>query len=122
MKYLKNSCRIKKTLIVFTMIVGLIYVNILPAHSHGGKTHDEATFTAFQAAQKAIKLFDRLITSGKLSKEWETGLKSIKISTGNSSDKHEYVVQFERDKGDPSSVYFFFNQDGEYSGSNFTGS
>ena len=121
MKYLKNSCKIKKTLIAFTMIVGLIYVNILPAYGHGGKTHDGASFTAFQAAQKAIKLYDRLITSGKLSEEWETGLKNIKISTRTSSGKHEYVVQFERAKGNPSSVFFFFNQEGEYSGSNFTG-
>jgi hypothetical protein len=31
------------------------------------------------------------------------------------------VVRFSRIEGDPGSVYFFFDQQGEYSGSNFTG-
>mgnify|MGYP000361475107 CR=1 FL=1 len=74
-----------------------------------------------QALEKASKLYDRLIVSGKLTEDWETGLKRVTIEIRNSKDKREYVVQFEKSKGEPSSVYFFFDQKGEYSGSNFTG-
>lgn len=108
-------------MIVFAMLIGVTSIIVLPAYSHGGKTHGGEAFTAFQALQKATQLYDRLIASGKLAEEWETGLQTIKIDARNSAEKPEYVAQFERVKGSPSSVYFFFNQDGEYSGSNFTG-
>ena len=94
---------------------------VQPAHSHGGKTHGEEEFTALQAIQKATQLYDRLIASGKLPEVWETKLKTIAVSTRNTDNKHEYVVQFEITQGDPVRVYFFFDQDGAYSGSNFTG-
>ena len=91
------------------------------AHSHGGKTHGEESFTALQAVQKATQLYDRLIVSDKLTEMWETKLKNIVVSIRNTNNKREYVVQFEITEGDPSSVYFFFDQNGAYSGSNFTG-
>ena len=94
---------------------------VQPVQSHGGKTHGEETFTALQAAQKATQLYDRLIVSGKLPEEWETKLKNIAVSIRNTDNKREYVVQFEITGGGPSSVYFFFDIDGAYSGSNFTG-
>lgn len=94
---------------------------VQPVHSHGGKTHGEETFTALQAVQKATQLYDRLIVSGKLPEVWETKLKNIAVSIRNTDNKREYVVQFETTQGDPSSVYFFFDIDGAYSGSNFTG-
>jgi len=94
---------------------------VQPVHSHGGKTHGEETFTALQAVQKATQLYDRLIVSGKLPEVWETKLKNIAVSIRNTDNKREYVVRFEITQGDPSSVYFFFDIDGAYSGSNFTG-
>jgi hypothetical protein len=97
------------------------FSTIQPAHSHGRKTHGEEAFTALQAVQKAIQLYDRLIVSGKLTELWETKLKNITVSIRNTDNKREYVVQFETTGGAPGSVYFFFDQDGEYSGSNFTG-
>ena len=112
---------IKAAIIVFIVAIGFNSILVMPAHSHGGKTHGGEAFTALQALQQATQLYDRLIASGKLSGEWETGLKTIKIDTRNSVEKREYVVQFERSEGNPISVYFFFNQNGEYSGSNFTG-
>jgi len=121
MNQLKAGNKIKVMIITFAMVVGFSSIIAMPAHSHGGKTHDGEAFTAFQALQKATQLYDRLIASGKLPEEWETGLKTIKIGTRNSAEKREYVVEFERAKGTPISVYFFSNQDGEYSGSNFTG-
>ena len=121
MIHLKTGNKIKVAIFVFVMVVGFSSIIAMPAHSHGGKTHDGEAFTAFQALQKATQLYDRLIASGKLPEEWETGLKTIKIGTRNSAEKREYVVEFERAKGTPISVYFFSNQDGEYSGSNFTG-
>lgn len=121
MSYLKIGNKIKTAIIAFAMAFVVTSIIVMPAHSHGGKTHGEETFTALQALQKATQLYDRLIVSGKLPEEWETGLQTIRIVTLNSAEKPEYVVQFERAKGNPISVYFFFNQDGEYSGSNFTG-
>ena len=109
------------TMLFFVLVLSFAYIYVLPAYSHGGKTHGEEAFTALQAVQKATQLYDRLIVSGKLPEVWETGLKTIKVSTRHSGNKREYVVQFEAYKEDPNSVYFFFNKDGTYSGSNFTG-
>ena len=107
--------------IITAVMSAVIFAGALPAYSHGGKTHDEKMITALQAAQKAMVLYDRLIASGKLPQEWETGLKEIKIGTRKSADKNEYVIQFERTGAAPNRVYFFLNPKGEYSGSNFTG-
>jgi hypothetical protein len=92
-----------------------------PALAHGGKTHADESFTSLQAVQKATELYDRLILSGKLPEQWETKLKNIQIRTRNAGEQKEYVVRFETDQASPNSVYFFFNQEGAYSGSNFTG-
>jgi hypothetical protein len=121
MNHFKTGQSIGMRFLVFVMVVGFTLNVTTPAFSHGGKTHSEKTFTTFQAVQKATQLYDRLIASGKLSEEWETGLKTINISTRNTGNKNEYVVQFETVQENPNSVYFFFNQDGTYSGSNFTG-
>jgi hypothetical protein len=108
-------------LFAIVMVFLLFLSTVQPAYSHGGKTHGEETFTALQAVQKATQLYDRLIVSGKLPEVWETKLKNIAVSIRNVGNKREYVVEFEKTQGDPSSVYFFFDQDGAYSGSNFTG-
>ena len=91
------------------------------AHSHGGKTHTDEPFSAFQAVQKATDLYDRLIVSKKLEETWETGLKLIQVEIRGLENSREYVVQFKRASGDPDSVFFYFDRQGEYSGSNFTG-
>ena len=121
MACIKAIYKTKVAIIIMVLAFGVTTVNVAPAFSHGGKTHGEESFTAFQALQKAALLYDRLLTSGKLPEEWETGLKIIKIDTRKAADKREYVIQFEKAVGTPISVYFFFNQNGEYSGSNFTG-
>lgn len=121
MKQKKSRNFIHTALITLLLFVGLGYFRVAPAYSHGGKSHGEEAFTAFQAVQKATQLYDRLIVAGKLSETWETQLKNIKINIRKVSETREYVVQFERASGDPGSVYFFFNKNGEYSGSNFTG-
>jgi hypothetical protein len=89
--------------------------------SHGGKEHATSEFTAFQALQKATKLYDRLVDSGKLEESWETDLIKVEISSRSREDRKELVVSFHRAKGEPNTVYIFFSDDGEYAGSNFTG-
>ena len=121
MNHLKTGQAIGMSFLVLALIVGLTLSVATSAFSHGGKTHSEETFTAFQAVQKATQLYDRLIAAGKLSEGWETGLKTINISTRKTGNKSEYVIQFETVKENPDSVYFFFSKDGMYSGSNFTG-
>jgi ABC-type protease/lipase transport system fused ATPase/permease subunit len=107
-----------------TLVFSAVLLNLLtgkPASAHGGKTHAEA-FTAFQALEKGAELYDRLVVSGKLDETWETQLKAVHINirTG-AAGQRETVVQFERTAGAPRSVFFFFDQSGAYSGSNFTG-
>lgn len=122
MIHFKTSNKLR--LVITTVaVIGFIYIGIgsLPAYSHGGKTHGGEIFTAFQAVQKATQMYGQLISSEKLPEVWETELKSINIAIRKSTDKREYVIQFQRAEGDPDSVYFFFNQKGKYSGSNFTG-
>jgi hypothetical protein len=101
--------------------VTLLIFSTTTAMGHGGKTHADEPFSAFQAAQKAAGLYDRLIVSGKLPEKWETDLMSIDITIRESGDQREYVVRFKRTGGDPDRVYFYFDRNGEYTGSNFTG-
>jgi len=103
------------------IVTGVVVTGTGIANSHGGKTHDEEPFSAFQAVQKATQLYDRLIVSGKLPESWETNLSSIHVSVRRDENNRETVVQFKRTGGDPESVYFYFDRQGEYSGSNFSG-
>ncbi|CAB5139708.1 hypothetical protein D3OALGA1CA_3791 [Olavius algarvensis associated proteobacterium Delta 3] len=121
MEPLNISNRLKAAVAVCAIFISLTFIVSSTAFGHGGKTHGGQTFTAFQALQKATQLYDRLITSGKLPEDWETNLHAIKIDVRNSAEKREVVVQFEKTQGSPTSVYFFFDEKGEYSGSNFTG-
>ena len=89
------------------------------ALAHGGKHADK--FTQLQALQKATKLYDQLISKGKLDESWENGLQNVTISTRKRDGKTEVVVSFQRKKGAPKAVYIFFNAEGKYTGSNFTG-
>lgn len=89
--------------------------------AHGGKTHGGEAFSSFQALEKATELYNRLIVSNKLSEEWETELKTVRIVVRNKREGREYVVEFTKTEGDPQSVYFFFDHKGNYTGSNFTG-
>ena len=99
-------------LIAVTMTAGLVF-------GHGGKHADK--FTHLKALQKATKLFDQLVTKGKLDQTWETGLESLAISKRNTSGKDEVIVSFQRREGEPKAVYIFFDPKGKYIGSNFTG-
>jgi hypothetical protein len=105
-------------LIVFLL---MILLSVSMASAHGPKGHGGAEFTAVQAAQKAIALYDKLLVSGKLTEPWETDLVNIEIFSPQNTQKREIIVKFSRNKGDPQSVYIFFNEKGEYTGSNFIG-
>jgi hypothetical protein len=105
--------------IIFMMTVFGIAIITVAAFGHGGK-HSEK-FTHLQALQKATQLYDKLINNGKLDQSWETALKKVTVSNRQKGDKKEIVVVFHRGEGDPPAVYIFFNADGKYSGSNFTG-
>jgi hypothetical protein len=88
--------------------------------SHGPKKHSEG-FTSLQAVKKGLNMFDRLIGQGKLGESWETDLDSIEVATRASGKQKEFVVKFNRAKGEPKSCFIFFSEKGEYKGSNFTG-
>ena len=105
-------------LIVFLL---MILLSVPMASAHGPKSHSGAGFTALQAAKKGMELYDKLLASGKLEESWETDLKNIEVFPRQSGEKRELVVKFTRSKGEPQSVYIFFTEKGDYSGSNFTG-
>ena len=106
------------TLLALFLSVLIVIFSTPPVFGHGGKNHAENAFTSLEALKKATTLYDRLLTAGKLEASWETGLEAVRISF---SGAKEYVVSFQRNMGDPSTVYFFFDPNGEYVGSNFTG-
>ena len=110
--------RKKQPLAFMTALIAVIITASL-AFGHGGKHSDE--FTQLQALQKATKLLDQLVTKGKLEQSWETGLANVAISKRKNNGKDEVVVAFQRKEGDPKAVYIFFNSNGKYTGSNFTG-
>jgi len=117
MKY-NHLFETKKILQICLLILVLITSTTI-AFGHGGKHSDK--FTQLQALQKATKLFDQLVTKGKLDQSWETGLENVAISKRKNKGNDEVVVSFQRKEGDPRAVYIFFNSNGKYVGSNFTG-
>jgi hypothetical protein len=116
-----RNLNLRPMLIAVLIAAGLIISGPGGTYSHGGKTHAESPFSALEAVQKATQLYDRLIVSGKLPEAWETDLSSIHVSVRGTENSRETVVQFKRSGGDPDSVYFYFDPQGEYSGSNFSG-
>lgn len=86
---------------------------------HGGK-HEEA-FSSLQALEKGLKLYDRLIQSGKMEESWETELVKTRIEKVSREGTMEFKVSFERKSGKPNKVFIFFSETGEYQGSNFGG-
>lgn len=105
--------------LMMTMLTLLFFSSTTLAH--GPKGHGGVEFTAMQAVKKGVELFDRLIASGKLEEDWETGLKRIETFERNTGKGKELVVKFTRAKHQPKSVYIFFTEKGDYNGSNFTG-
>ena len=101
--------------------VFILFLVVSTTFAHGSKGHSGVEFTAVQAVKKAIELFDRLIASGKLEEDWETGLKRIEMSERSTGKGKELVVKFTRSKNQPQTVYIFFTEKGDYNGSNFTG-
>lgn len=110
-----------KRLTALSVLVLILLMSIPFASAHGPKGHDGAEFTPLQAVKKGIVLYNKLIASGKLKISWETDLKDIEVFPRQNGEKKEMVVKFSRSKGDPNSVYIFFTENGNYSGSNFTG-
>jgi hypothetical protein len=98
-----------------------VFASASTAPAHGPKGHGGTEFTALQAVKKGFVLYDQLISSGKLPESWETELVNIEVRQRTKQTQNEYVVKFNRKEGDPSSVYIFFTEKGDYSGSNFTG-
>lgn len=110
---------IRFTSLIFIFLMVLISVSLVSAH--GPKGHGNNEFTPLQAAKKGIELYDKLLASEKIEESWETDLKDIKVFLRQSGEGKELVVKFSRGKGEPESLYIFFSEKGEYSGSNFTG-
>ena len=104
--------------IFFLLISIFIFVSV--AFSHGGK-HAPGEFTNLQALMKATELYDQLIGKGKLDQTWENKLSKVDVFKREKEDKSEIVVSFQRESGEPKTVYIFFNASGKYSGSNFSG-
>jgi len=108
-----------KNLLRIVLLFLVLIISTTFAFGHGGKHSDK--FTQLMALQKATKLFDQLITKGKLDQSWETGLKNVAISKRKNKGEDEVLVSFQRKEGDPKAVYIFFDSNGKYVGSNFTG-
>lgn len=102
-----------------------ILITMIGWHSasfgHGGKAHEDNSFTALQVLQKATDLYDQLLSDDKLDPSWETQLVDIAITTRQIGGRDEIVVAFHRAKGSPATVFIFFTAQGEYAGSNFSG-
>lgn len=102
---------------IITVIMVLLIVSL--AFAHGAKGHSDKV-TPLLAVKKGTMMYDKLVASGKLDASWETGLETINVYWRDTGQK-EVVVKFSRSAGEPRSVYIFFNEKGEYSGSNFSG-
>ena len=99
----------------------IILLVAVPSYGHGPKGHGNTKFTPLSAVKKGLKLYDRLLANGKLDESWEIEFNDIKVVTHEQNDKKELVVQFNRKDGNPRSVFIFFDKNGDYTGSNYTG-
>ena len=118
-----NTVKLKRslgTLIGITLALILV-LTPFTLFAHGPKGHGNMGITALEAAKKGIELYDRLLEGEKLDSTWEIALSDIKVFMRDRGNEEEIVVQFSRTEGNPRSVFIFFNQKGEYSGSNFSG-
>ena len=103
-------------LILFFMVSAVAGV-----YAHGGKQHGAGEFTNLDALKKATELYDKLIGSKKLDTSWETGIEKVNVFERRKGAQTEKVVSFDRNNGEPKTVYIFFTSQGDYAGSNFTG-
>ncbi|MBC8432745.1 MAG: hypothetical protein H8D96_12605 [Desulfobacterales bacterium] len=115
------SAILNKSVFFAIVLMLSVFLPVSTTFAHGPKGHADMEFTVIRAAQKGVLLYDRLLTSGKLTESWATDLEDIKVSRRINDNKSEFVVKFSRSKGEPRSAYIFFNDKGEYIGSNFTG-
>jgi Family of unknown function (DUF6488) len=106
---------------IILLMLSILLLSAWTTSAHGPKGHRDMEFTALNAAKKGIELYDRLVASGKLPNSWETDLTDIQVLKRKNGHKNEFIVKFSRSMGEPKSVYIFFNEKGEYNGSNFTG-
>ena len=115
---------LKKEYLRYNIAIGLLlsvfFISASLAFSHGGK-HAPGEFTNLQALKKATELYDQLIGKGKLDQTWENKLSKVNVFKREKDNKSEIVVSFQRESGEPKTVYIFFNASGKYSGSNFSG-
>jgi hypothetical protein len=81
-----------KKLLQICLLILVLITSTTFAFGHGGKHSDK--FTQLQALQKATKLFDQLVTKGKLDQSWETGLENVAISKRKNKGNDEVVVSF----------------------------
>ena len=118
--YYDTGQKLRTVVIFFTIF--LMITGVAPqAHSHGGKTHGENEFTPLEAIKKAISLYDKLISSQKIDQSWENDLVNVEVGKRKTDNSEEYVVSFRRNNSNTNTLYIFFNLNGEYVGSNFTG-
>ena len=113
--------KLNKSVFFVIILMVSIFMPVSTTFAHGPKGHTDMEFTALQAVQKGLTLYNRLLASGKLIESWETDLENIEISMRMNDNRNEFVVSFSRSKGEPRSVYIFFNDQGVYIGSNFNG-
>ena len=116
---IQNTYKLKITAGIFSLLLVLLILATV-AFSHGGK-HAPGEFTHLQALKKATGLYDQLIGKGKLDQTWENKLTQVEVFKRGKDEKSEIAVSFHRAKGDPKKVYIFFDTNGKYAGSNFTG-
>ena len=106
--------------IVIAFLFIVFFISASLAFSHGGK-HAPGEFTNLQALKDATQRADHVVGIGKLDQSWENKLSRVDVFKREKEDKKEIVVSFQRESGEPKTVYIFFNASGKYSGSNFSG-
>jgi hypothetical protein len=117
----RNRTVVKSLCATIFMLTLLLMASIVNVSGHGGKTHTDEKFTAFEALEKGVALFNSLVEKGKLEKSWKKDLVLVKISHMEGKDNRAYGISFHRSNSSPPSVYIFFKADGSYGGSNYTG-
>lgn len=90
-------------------------------YAHGSQGHDENAFSNYDAVKKSLEVFDTLLMKKKLGQDWKIDFSDIVVLNSVENSRKQIMVRISRQKGNPESLYIFFDETGKYKGSNFKG-
>ena len=111
-----KKCFLYSILIIFLIMQPSITSEV---RAHGGKTHTGNEFSPLDVLKKGTSMFEALLKQKKIDMAWGIHLETVVISSEKTNKGEDFRVEFTRNTGEPKTLFLFFNESGDYTGSNF---